>query len=96
MTGIPIMEKTISTHEARKDMSRMIQGVLAKGDKYVVERHGEPVAVLVPVNVYNQWKRIRARFFDAVRKSQQQSNLSAEEAERITQEAISHIRSQEN
>ena len=30
-----------------------------RGDRYVVEYHGEPVAAVVPIELYEGWKRRR-------------------------------------
>lgn len=86
------MEKTISAFEARRNFGKMLQDVAAKGDKIVVERHGEPVAVLVPVSVYEQWQCDQAKAFDTLRKISEQVNMSEEEANILIEEAISAVR----
>lgn len=92
MTEPQVTEKTIGAFEIRRNFGRLIQGVLAKGDKYIVERHGEPVAVVVPLTVYKQWKQNRATLFDSLRKAQQQSDLTPQEAESLAREAVEVIR----
>jgi prevent-host-death family protein len=51
------MEKSIGAYEIRRRLGKVLQEVIGSGDRYVVERHGEPVAAVVPIEVYNQWKR---------------------------------------
>ena len=87
------MEKTIGAFEIRRNFGRVLQEVIARGDKYVVERHGDPVAVVVPVEVYEQWKRSRDRLFEQIRTAQERANLSPEEAEALAQEAVQAVRS---
>ena len=60
-------EKTISVIEAQRHFGNMLQDVAIKGDKFVVERNGEPIAVIVPVQLYEQWKRWKEAFFERIR-----------------------------
>ena len=87
------MEKTIGAFEARRSFGRILQDVAAKGEKIVVERHGEPIAALVPIHIYEQWKRRRDAFFDQIDEVAKRANLSAEDADELVQEAIQKTRS---
>ena len=53
------MEKIVGAFEFRRRFGKVLQDIAARGDRYIVERHGEPVAAVVPVEVYEQWKRSR-------------------------------------
>jgi prevent-host-death family protein len=88
MTDLQTTEKTIGAFDVRRNFGRLLQNILAKGDKYIVERHGEPVAVVVPMTVYKQWKENRAALFDSMRKAQQRAALSSQVAESLAQEAV--------
>ena len=88
------MEKTIGAYDVRRQFGRVLQEVLSRGDRYVVERHGEPVAAVVPIEVYEQWKRARAEFFDGIRQAAERANMSPQEAERLADEAVRAIRSE--
>ncbi len=87
------MEKTVSAYEARRNFGKFLQEVSAKGEKIVVERHGEPVAVVVPVEVYKQWQRSRQGFFDKLQEMANRANLSPEEADQLAEEAVKWARS---
>lgn len=87
------MEKTLSAFEARRNFGKMLQDVAAKGDKIVVERHGEPVAVLVPISVYEQWQCNRTRAYNTLREIAERVNMSEEEAEELAEEAVRWARS---
>ena len=65
------------------------------GDKVVVERHGEPIAAVVPVHVYEQWKRRREAFFAKMRAVSEQASLSPEEAQRIAAESVQAVRAKQ-
>ncbi len=86
------MERTIPAFDARRQFGKILQEVAARGDRYVVERHGEPVAVVVPVEVYEQWKRSRAAFFDRIKSASQRAALPVEEAESLADEAVRAVR----
>ncbi len=88
------MEKTIGAFEARRKFGKFLQDVASRGDKIIVERHGEPVAAVVPIELYNQWKRERQRFFDQMREVSQRANLTEEEALQIVTEAQQAVRSE--
>jgi prevent-host-death family protein len=86
------MEKILGVTQARADFSTLIEHVQHQGAAYIIERHGKPAAVVVPVQVYEAWKRQRLEFFESIRQAQQQAHLSAEEAEIIAAEAINAVR----
>lgn len=86
------MEKTASAFQVRRSFGRILQEVAAKGDRVVVERHGEPVAAVVPIDVYNQWKRSRTEFFERMRQAADRADLSPEEAEQLAADAVTAVR----
>ncbi|CAN5912242.1 hypothetical protein BH24BAC1_BH24BAC1_36820 [soil metagenome] len=86
------MEKTINSFELRRSFGKILQDVSTKGDKFIVERHGMPVAVLVPLTVYEQWKQSRERFFAALHAAQEKADLPEKEAMALAQEAVQAVR----
>ena len=86
------MEKTIGAFEARRQFGSILQDVTARGDEFVVERHGEPVAALVPIELYERWKRQREEFFAQMHEIAARSNLTPEEADALATEAVQAAR----
>ncbi len=86
------MEKTIGAFEARRQFGQILKGVSGKGESYVVEYHGEPVAAVVPLVMYEKWKEQRERFFDQMEAAARRANLSPEEADRVVEDAIQAVR----
>lgn len=82
------MEKIIAAFEARRRFGRILQEVEHGGHLYVVERHGEPVAVVVPMHVYERWKALRQAFFDRMRATSEQADMAVDEAEALAAEAV--------
>lgn len=85
------MERTIGAFEARRTFGKVLRDV-GRGDKVVVEKNGEPVAAVVPIELYEQWKKRRAAFFDKLEAMGEQANLPEEEAEQLVAEAIAAVR----
>lgn len=87
------MEKVVNAPEVPQSFGKMLQDIIDHGDKFVVEHQGAPVAAMVPVEVYEQWKQSRERFFETTRLMQTNSNMNAEEAEQLAAEAVKAARS---
>jgi len=81
-------DKTIAAFAARRQFGQILKKVEVKGDRFVVERHGEPVAAVIPIDVYNQ------AFFQKIRKASSQSNLSPEDAKKLAGKAVKAARTQ--
>ena len=90
------MERIIAAFEARRSFGKVLQDVLARGERFVVERHGEPVAAVVPIEVYEQWKRARGAFFARIRAASDRSDMPLEEAEALADEAAQAVRAATN
>jgi prevent-host-death family protein len=86
------MERTIGAFEARRSFGQILQDVAAKGEKVVVERHGQLIAAVVPIHLYEQWKKRREAFFDQMDAVAKRANLSPEEADELAQEAVQSVR----
>ncbi len=86
------MEKTVGAFEIRRRFGKILEAVTSRGDKFVVERHGEPVAAVVPIEVYNEWKRGREEFFDRIRSISVEADMSPEKAAQLTRQAVKAVR----
>ena len=86
------MERTVSAFEARRSFGRVLQEVAAKGDRVIVQRHGEPVAAVVPIALYRQWKQDRDAFFNRLEAIAAQADVPEKEAEELVAEAVRTVR----
>ena len=87
------MEKTISAMDARRKLGQLLEEVFYQGNQFIVERAGKPMAVVVPLSQYRQWKETRERFFaavDEVRERNKAAPLETVEAE--VEEALRAVR----
>jgi prevent-host-death family protein len=62
-----VIERVVAAVEARRNLGKLLQCVLTRGDRVlvVVERYGKPVAALVPIAGYELWKRACEDFLGA-------------------------------
>ena len=84
----------IGAFEARQQLGKILKAVAGKGDRYVVEYHGEPVAAVVPIELYQQWKQRREAFFGKMRATAERANLPEDEAAALVAEAIAAVRAE--
>jgi prevent-host-death family protein len=88
------MEKALGATEVGRSFGEILEDVADRGDRVVVERQVRPIAAVVPIDVYNQWKRSRADFFERMSQAAGRSNLTAEDADRLAAEAIAAVRAE--
>lgn len=86
------MEKSIGVAEAGRDFERVLDGVTQRGDRYLLERQGEPVAAVVPLELYEQWQRAREAFFSQLQAVSEHAGLDSGEAEELADEAVHAVR----
>jgi prevent-host-death family protein len=86
------MQKTISAFEARRKFGKVLDDVVAQRDEVLVERHGKPVAVVVPVALYESFQEQREasrdELFRSIEQAGKNANLSPEEADQVALEAV--------
>lgn len=60
------MTKTVNALKARRNLGQLLEEVYYKGDQYVIERAGRPMAAVVPIWQLEEWQKRRQRFFGMV------------------------------
>ena len=86
------MEKKIGLAQARKEFSKVINDVQYQGEFYIISRHGEEAAAVVPLQVYQNWIEGRENFFNSIREIQSASNLNQQQAKKLAEESVAHAR----
>ncbi|MGB2954760.1 MAG: type II toxin-antitoxin system Phd/YefM family antitoxin [Anaerolineales bacterium] len=86
------MEKKIGLAQARKEFSKVINAVQYQGESFIISRHGEEAAAVVPLQVYQNWIEGREIFFNSIREIQSASNLDQQQAKKLAEEAVAHAR----
>lgn len=91
-----MVDKEIGVTQAREEFSSIIKDVQYQSGVYIISRHGEKAAAVVPVQVYQDWKKQRKEFFDQIREIQKKADLSPQEASQLAAEAVAAVRSEED
>lgn len=87
------MEKKISALDARKRLGQLLEEVYYQGNQFIVERAGKPMAVVIPIGQYQQWKDRRERFFAMVDEARARNAATPPEMiEAEVQEAVLAVR----
>ena len=60
------MVRKVTALKIRRNLGQFLEGVYHKGDQYVIERDGRPMAAVVPVWQLKEWQERRAHFFEMV------------------------------
>ena len=67
------METTLGVTKAREKLSEIVESVLYQNDAYIISRHGRPAAAVVPIEIYESWKRQRKEMFALIKQFQEAS-----------------------
>jgi prevent-host-death family protein len=87
------MVKKVNALKARQHLGQLLEEVYYKGDQYVIERTGKPMAAVVPLWQLEAWQKRREQFFAAVEEVQQQNHkVKPEIIEQEVREAIRTVR----
>lgn len=85
------MERTVNAPDAGRQFDDLLDAV-TRGEQVVVERAGEPVAAVVPIDVYRRLRRAHAEAFDLMRTAAARASLPEDEAEALALEAQAWVR----
>jgi prevent-host-death family protein len=85
--------KKVSALRARKRLGQLLEEVYYKGDQYLIERAGRPMAAVVPVWQLEERERRRDRLFSMVEGVWRRGkNLKPEVAAREVKTAVQAVR----
>ncbi len=83
------MRKTINALKVRQNLGTLLNEVLLKNDQFIIERNGKPMAAVIPVWQFEQWKEKREAFFKMLNKVRQRNRRVSEKTlEKEVSEAI--------
>jgi len=99
ITNTSVTEKSVPSFDARRHFGKLIDGVKA-GGKFVIKEHGQPVAAIVPLALYEQWKQEREEALTSLStlmdEASANANLSEEDAMKLALEAVAAVRAEAN
>ncbi|MFY9941212.1 MAG: type II toxin-antitoxin system Phd/YefM family antitoxin [Desulfobacterales bacterium] len=83
------MKKTVSAMRARQNLGQIMNEVSLRGDDFIIERAGKPVAVLVSMGKYQIMEKNRQEAWEAVRQIREKmSSEDPKKVERLIEEAV--------
>ena len=87
------MVKKVNALKARQNLGQLLEEVYYKGDQYIIERAGNPMAAVVPLWQLEAFQGRRERLFRTVQDAQQRTKkLKPEVIEREVEAAIHAVR----
>ncbi len=85
--------KKINALKARQQLGELLEGVYYKGDQYIIERAGKPMAAVVPLWQLEEWQQRRTEFFAKVEALWEKNKDAAPEViEQEIEEAVRMVR----
>src|SRR6476661_4227225 len=84
----------ISAWDARRTFGKVLDTVGFRGDAVVVEKNGERLAAIVPIQMFDKWEEERTAFFDQMRKVSERADVPYKEAQELAEEAIQAVRAE--
>jgi prevent-host-death family protein len=85
--------KKISAMKARQNLGQLLNEVSIRGDSYIIERAGKPLAALVDVEKFQQLQEDRDAALQAVRDIwQKMREADAQEVQEAIEEAVGSAR----
>src|SRR5215216_5120060 len=84
----------IGAWEARRTFGKILDTVGFRGDAVVVEKNGERLAAIVPIEMLDKWEEERTAFFDQMRVMSERANVPYEEAQELAEEAAQAVRAE--
>jgi prevent-host-death family protein len=91
MTQPFLVQNVIDAFDVRRKFGDVLIGIF-KGEEYVVERYGKPVAALVPIEIYEQWKNKREIFFEKLETISRRVNFTPQKADQVAKKVVTAVR----
>ena len=84
----------IGAWQARRTFGKILDIVGFRGDTVVVEKNGERLAAIVPIQMLDKWEEERTSFFDQMRVVSERADVPYEEAQELATEGVQAVRAE--
>jgi prevent-host-death family protein len=94
------MEKTVGAYEARRKFGQLLEEAFYNKDAFIVERAGRPMAAIVSIDEYHQWRELaKGQIFQMLeevwsRNRTQTEPITPEEIQDEVDQALETLRQQ--
>ncbi|MBX7247043.1 MAG: type II toxin-antitoxin system Phd/YefM family antitoxin [Candidatus Sumerlaeaceae bacterium] len=72
------MRKAISTQALKSRIGDVVDEVRLRGDRYIIERRGKPVAAIVPLSLNAAYEQSRSKLFTLIETVQRQNKAASQ------------------
>ena len=87
------MVKKVNALKVRRNLGQLLEEVYYRGDQYIIERAGRPMAAVVPVWQLEAWQKHREQLFGMIEELwQKNQTVKPEVIKREVAEAVRAIR----
>jgi len=90
--AVQLIERSITASEARTRLGQILKEVSRTHDRITIEMRGCPAAVLVSLEIYEQWRAQWLRAFELLEQASTRANLSEKQAAKLVNEAVAAVR----
>lgn len=91
------MRKEVSAIEVQQKFVELLNGVYQNGDQLIIKNANKPLAVIIPIEIYDRLIKQREETFSALdRIWEKVPKVSEEEAQTDIEEAIAEVRAEKS
>jgi prevent-host-death family protein len=90
------MAKKTTAIRARRKFGQLLEEAFYRGDEFIIERAGKPMAVLIPIQEFERWQKQREKAFAVFDEVRSRTKAKPEEVKKNVAEAIKQVRKRKN
>jgi prevent-host-death family protein len=90
------MIKTTSAIKARQNFGQLLEEAYYRGDEFVIERAGKPMAVLIPIQEFERLQAQKEKDFAIFDEVRTRAKTKTEDVEKDVAEAVKQVRKRKN
>ena len=90
------MTKTTSAIKARQNLGQLLEESFYRGDEFVIERAGKPMAALIPIQEFERIQAQKEKDFAIFDEIRGRTKIKAKDTEKEVAEAIREVRKRKN
>lgn len=90
------MTKTTNAIKARQNLGQLLEEAYYRGDEFIIERAGKPMAALIPIQEFQRWQAQREKDFAVLDEVRGGVMATPEQVEKDVAEAIREVRKRKN
>lgn len=83
---------SLSASNTRTYLTQILNDVSTRKDRLIIERDNQPVAAIVPIEIYTRWRVDWDRGFELLAEASARANLSEMEADALATETVAALR----